>query len=133
MGKMRRLKYPLVQLGADSILRPSTTASISTLQPHTTAATSEGILRSRSVCSPRTTASCFPAALSMPSTERHCHEQQLCAQQIRRAGHGKPRLGRAHTPLVRLRPTFLTFLALLTDLLPALRAIAGMASDYWSS
>ena len=30
-----------------------------------------------------------------------------------------------HTPLVRLRPTFLTFLALLTDLLPALRATAA--------
>ena len=33
-----------------------------------------------------------------------------------------------HTPFVRLRPTFLTFLALLTDLLPDLRWIAGMAS-----
>ena len=29
---------------------------------------------------------------------------------------------RAHTPLVRLRPTFLTFLALPIDLLPVLRA-----------
>lgn len=67
--------------------------------------------------------SCRPH--SLPGQSRACERvRAVLPQHIRLKCADEGTVG-MHTPLVRLRPTFLTFLALLTDLLPALRATAA--------
>ena len=67
--------------------------------------------------------SCRPH--SLPGQSRACERvRAVLPQHIRLKCADEGTVG-THTPLVRLRPTFLTFLALLTDLLPALRATAA--------